>query len=37
MGGNRNATKRPLAIVAVNAPAENAIFDAVRRSARRVA
>ena len=37
MGDNRNATKRPLAIVAVTAPAEKALFDTVRRSARRVA
>ena len=37
MGDERNAAKRPLAIVAVTAPAEKALFDTVRHSARRVA
>jgi hypothetical protein len=37
MGDNRNATKRPLAIVAVTAPAEEALFAKVRHSVRRVA
>jgi RNA recognition motif len=37
MGDNGNAAKRPLAIVAVMAPAEKALFDTTRRSARRVA
>jgi hypothetical protein len=37
MGDNGYAAKRPLAIVAVMAPAEKALFDTTRRSARRVA
>ena len=37
MVDNRKAAKRPLAIVAVTAPVEKALFDTVRHSARRVA
>jgi hypothetical protein len=37
MGDNGSAAKRPLAIVAVMAPAEKSLFHTTRRSARRVA